>query len=225
MAITTVGGLKTSTAGSGTAVSVTLDTSPTVNEGDLIVWMSGATDSSAPVPSSGTWTTVTTSSGTASSTTYTTKILVMIAAGGEEGDTITGDATTYTSSFCSVRVFRPSAGWVLDPAIDRSFVRTAGGTSSSYTLTAGTATTEGDTLGLCAMKGNTTAATTNWDAAGAGTPDYRADGQMSDYKIYTATATPTVTAATLPPVNKRFAGCWIQERPRNAGQFLPFFGA
>lgn len=221
MAITTVGAQKTNAVTNG-QLSVTLDASPTVNAGDLIVWQSGGNASEFYLLPSG-YVTIVSKSNSASA--QWACVGVKVASGGEEGDTITGNGGSL-AGFAVVRVFRPTSGWVLDPAIDANFRQSNSGTGTSFTLTAGAATTEGDALGLVTVRPTSggTALTTNWDSAGAGTPDYRTGTGAADYKIYSATGTPNVAIASAGTTNKPVAACWIQERPTNAGQFLPFMG-
>lgn len=221
MAITTVGSQKTHAVTNG-QLSVTLDGSPAVNAGDLIVWQQGGNTSFVnSVPKDF----VIVGNKANSAAAQWAGIAVKVASGGEEGDTISGN-TTGMAGFAVVRVFRPTSGWVLDPAIDANFRKDDSGTGTSFTLTAGAATTEGDALGLVVVRPTSggTALTTNWDSAGAATPDYRTGTAAADYKIYSATGTPSVVVASAGTTNKPVAACWIQERPTNAGQFLPFLG-
>lgn len=220
MAITTVGTQKTSAVTNGT-LSVTLDGSPVVEAGDLIVWVCGGNTSLAKYPTG--FVEIVQKANTTAA--QFAQIAVKVAVGGEEGDTLTGQAGSM-AGYAMVRVFRPTSGWVMDPAVDFNFRKEDNGTATGFTLTAGAATTEGDALGLVSIRSTSggTALTTNWDSAGAATPDYRTGTGAADYKIYSATGTPSVAIASAGSTNKALVACWIQERTKNQGAFLPFMG-
>lgn len=224
MAITTVGSLKTDTSTS--QLSITLDASPAVLPGDVIVWAcGGAGDANTYFAPSG-WRRIVIGANAAS--TQNAAVAATVAVGGEEGDTIVGPTASAVAMFCAVQVYRASAGRRLDVyGIPTGYTDKAGGTATSYTLTS-SATTAPGSLAICVARGSSgmnAAAPSDpkisWDGETAANAwDYSTGSAKVDTKIYTAKDTPDVVVSSLGTANKAVVLAVLQEI--QTGTVLPW---
>lgn len=210
---TTVGTLKTDSTTGGAYLSVTLDASPAILAGDVIVWASGLAGTNEAAYAPADWYKLAGADSTNAA--QACGLFCTVAVGGEEGDTLTAQGAG-VAGFCAVRVFRPAAGRKLDAyGIPAAYTDTDAGTGSSFTLTNAATTTSSVGLVVVRAGSGLGSATTSWDGAAAGTPEHRIAGGIFDFKLYSAADTPDVVAATLGSANKAAAFAVLQEIPTN----------
>lgn len=201
MTITTVGSLVTHSLGATGQLSVTLDASPAVVAGDLIVWTAGSPTGTS------------TASGIAPSTAgsramvfrvgslniYQVRVNAWLAVGGEEGDTYTSSSSSLASgSWCALRVLRPTTGYRLDLyGNPTGMTATYTGTATSSTLSSSAANAP-RSVGVSAYCGSDlNSSTLKWDGEASSSHEYRSTTALYGTKIYSSADTADAAAATL----------------------------